>query len=314
MGCGVKNTYQRQKPFAMKRNKNVVLNLMPIKIQKGFSAILVMILMVVLAGLVLGGIYYYAEIYQPQKYAKAVVPLFDSVTAKLQNPDTSRIKDDKDYLGVQAIIEERDEFLNKIKDELAALKPPKKMQQIQSDFQVVLQWLIPTNSDHLKIITFIKDAQELYKIIKIEGTPPNPTVSDVLNIYGEMLPKAKVAAQKLFDNKLPSLVQKEYDKLKALWEDAEVGLEANLAYLKSQDQSLPADDALDKAKREADPKTQQELAKIDKFDEFQDQLERVAQAPAKNMVPQFDNPPAQVQEAGQRLETAIKELKQKYQK
>lgn len=296
--------------MATKRNKNVLVNLMP---QKGFSAILVVILIVVLAALVLGGIYYYAEIYQPAQYTKAIVPLFENVTQRLQNPDTSPIKDDKDYFGVQTIIEERGQFLGKIKDELEALKAPRKMQQIQSDFQVILEWLISTNADHLKIITFIKDAGELYQIIKLEGTPPNPTVLDVLNIYGEMLAKAKVASQKLFDNKLPSLVQAEYDKLKALWEDSKEGLEVNLAYLKSQDQSLPADDVLDKAKREADPKTLEKLKKIDKFDEFQDQLERVVQTPAKNMVPQFDNPPAQVQEAGQRLETAIKELKEKYQ-
>lgn len=61
------------------RNTNILLNLMSLKFQKGFSAILVVILMVFSAGLVLGGIYYYTEVYQPAQYAKTVIPLFDNL-------------------------------------------------------------------------------------------------------------------------------------------------------------------------------------------------------------------------------------------
>ena len=48
--------------------------------QKGFSAIIIVILIVILAGAVLGGIYFYTQIYQPQQYAKGVISLFDGIT------------------------------------------------------------------------------------------------------------------------------------------------------------------------------------------------------------------------------------------
>lgn len=298
---------------------SALLNLMPIKIQKGFSAILVVVLMVVLAGLVLGGIYYYSEIYQPQQYSNAIISLFDKVTDRLQQreqKDTSRLKDNKDYQGALEIVLERQKFLEGIQNELQALKPPRKFKQTHEDFQVVLGWLIDSNARFEKMIDLATKGWEFYDLIKVD-IPQGQTVGQFLTIWEVRFPKAKVAALKLFQTELPSgSDEASFSKMKTLWQEAEEGFDANLVYFRVQDKNLPLSSMSEKISQELSQTEQDKLAKVNKIDELLSLLESkiIIYTADRIAATTFPDPPQDINSRGQRLESIIKELKKKYQK
>lgn len=303
----------------MKRNTNVLLKLMPIKKQSGFSVILVVVLMVVLAAGVLGGIYYYTQIYQPKQYANAIISLFDKVTDRLQQreqKDTSRLKDNKDYQGALEIVLERQNFLLGIQTQLQALKPPKKFEQTHEDFQVVLGWLVDANARFEKMIDLATKGWEFYDLIKVD-IPQGQTVGQFLTIWEVRFPKAKVAALKLFQSELPSgSDEASFSKMKTLWGEAEEGFDANLVYFRVQDKNLPLSSMSEKISQDLSQTEQDKLAKVNKIDELLSLLENklIIYTADRIAATTFPDPPQDINSRGQRLETVIKELKEKYQK
>lgn len=289
------------------------------KIQSGFSAILIVVLMVVLASLVLGGIYYYSEIYQPKQYAKTIISLFDKVTDRLQQreqKDSSRLKDNKDYQGALEIVLERQKFLEEIQTQLQALKAPRKFKQTHEDFQVVLGWLIDANARFEKMIDLATKGWEFYDLIKVD-IPQGQTVGQFLTIWEVRLPKAKVAALKLFQSELPpGSDEASWNKMKTLWQEAEEGLDASLAYFRAQDKNLPMSDMSEKINKELTQTEQDKIAKVNKIDELLPLLESkiVIYTADRIAATTFPDPPQDINSRGQRLDSTIKELKQKYQK
>lgn len=292
---------------------------MPIKIQSGFSTIIIVILMVILASLTLGGIYYYSQVYQPQQYSNAIISLFDKVTDRLQQreqKDTSRLKDNKDYQGALEIVLERQNFLLGIQSQLQALKPPKNFEQTHEDFQAILGWLIDANARFEKMIDLATKGWEFYDLIKVD-IPQGQTVGQFLTIWEVRFPKAKEAALKLFQSELPPASDEaSWNKMKTLWQEVEEGFDANLVYFRVQDKNLPLSSMSEKISQELPQTEQNKLAKVNKLDELLSLLENkiIIYTADRIAATTFPDPPQDINSRGQRLETILKELKQKYQK
>lgn len=111
------------------------------KIQSGFSAILVVILMVVLAALVLGGIYYYTQIYQPKQYAKEAIPIYKDFQIGLVEIGSSPSVPEQGPSDIVQIAQRHNDVVEKTRQKLNRLKPPRKMKQIHGDFLRLLDTL-----------------------------------------------------------------------------------------------------------------------------------------------------------------------------
>lgn len=263
--------------------------------------------------LVGGGIYYYSEIYQPEKYAKAIIPIFEELDSKIQTSQNQILKDSKDYQGAIKVLQDQQAFLEKTRDKLDSLKPPRKMGQLHQDFQKALDLLIPASFDAQKITSFIIKANELYDILKPKDEPKDSTVGEFVKFWEDRIAQAKIVAADLFQEKPPKADMLQFDKLKSTWQETAEGYDAALNYLKRQDPNM----LVSNVSEDSIPSEEKaKIRKVDKIDDFLPMLEDVARADAESLI-KFSVITTlageELNKLGSQVETGIKELKEKYQ-
>lgn len=286
---------------------------MPPVNQKGFSAILVVIFIVVLASLVLGGIYYYSELYQPAKYAKAVIPLFENLKSQIQISQRQVLKEGSTTTQDIKVLQDQQALFEKTKDELSSLKPPRKMSQLHQDFSKMLDLLIEASLDAQNITGFIIKAEKLYGLLKPEDKPKDPTVYQFIKFWEDRIAQAKIVALDLFQEKPPKADQLKFDKLKSTWQETQEGYEAALNYLKRQDPNILTSNV---SSEDIPEEEKAKIKKADKLDEFLSLLENVARADAEGLIKFTTTGVLDVEELnqlGSKVDKSIEELKGKYQ-
>lgn len=284
-----------------------------------------------------GGGYYYLEIYTPAQYAKAVTPLYNEITS--QEVGTSNLKGGGDYEGLLLILDQYQAFLTQEKVKLANLKPSPiktlpsifpntaRSKQIQEDFAKILEVFLANIAQAQKQAQLMIKAKELFLLLRPDLTtypppavpagqgepspPPPSTAGEFLSVWETRVPKAKAVANDLFSQP-QDLGEVSLDELKSLWLETEQGFDALIPFLKRQDPKISLSE-LQKIVPERDKAV---FDKVDKIDEFLPMLESaLIRNSAENILnAQFSATQSELKLRGERLETAIKDLKAKYSK
>ena len=218
---------------------------MPQKRQKGFAQILIVILMVLLAALVLGGIYYYTQIYQPKQYAKGVISLFDGVSSDFQKTNL-QIGGGTSPAQAQEALKARKELILQTQNKLSKLSPPPKFKKFHEDFTKAVDWLITIYDDVDGLLNFLvnlndlKNNVDLDEIVREEPKPK--TVADLSKRLSDYFSKAKTKSLEVFKEE-PSKLRGEVTlaKLQTSWQEIQDPLDVLLRFVDSQDQNLPID-------------------------------------------------------------------------
>lgn len=212
---------------------------MPLKFQKGFSVILVVIFIVILAALVLGGIYYFSEIYLPAQYAKEAVPIVEEV-GKQVFQDSSNINQ-KDYKIALETIVRRQAVFSEARNQLDKFNPtPRKMKQFNEDVRWGLEYFLAANTEAQKRAAFLADLLEIYLIFKPEKPPfevKTAKVSEYQKYYEDQIPRAKSLGSQIFGREAVSLEGVTFSQLKNSWQG--VNLDLILENTLAQDPNQP---------------------------------------------------------------------------
>lgn len=301
--------------------------------------IIMFIITVVLLFLFGGGGYYYFEIYQPSQYVKAVIPIYDELRSQPMGGGNPTGSDD--YEDILIILDQYQASLTQINVKLSKLKPSpiktipsfltnaKESQQIQEDFTKILEEFISKIAKAKNQAQLMIKAKELILLLRPDLTvypplavpagqgtpspPPPSTAGEFLTVWEERVPKAKVVAKDFFSEP-QDLGDVSFDELKSLWQETEQGFDVILSFLKKQDSNLPLRDA-----QKLVPQNEKVLFdKVDKIDEFLPKLESVLiRNSAENILrTQFlidDAKRSEFETRFARLDSAIRELKKKYQ-
>lgn len=254
---------------------------MPLKFQKGFGLVYIVVVIFAIL-LALGGGYYYQEVYRSAQYAKMASSVFDTVTKTLQRSPSLRLTDKKDYRGAQILLKEDEQVLTQAKDKLSSFRlVPFKDKQTHQDFLTVLDWLIASNIDAQKNAVFFEIANRLWTFIKPAVTPDSQTVGDYLNIWQDRLEPMQELAVDLFEERPPALDESTFNQLKTSWDYTILGYVIPLRYFQTLDRSKLYNDVTrnlttDNLQPFLTEYDRQNADKIDKaIDEFPNLLESV---------------------------------------
>lgn len=291
---------------------------MPLKFQKGFGLVYI-ILIIFIAILTLGGGYYYLEVYRSAQYAKVAIPLIETVRQTIEQSPSSKLKDKNDYAGAQVILKEHEQVLTQVKEQLLSFKlVPFKDKQVHQDFLTVLDWFIAANLDAQKNAVFFQTADQLWTLIKPEVAPESQTVGDYLNIWQDKLEPMQELAVDLFTEKPPGLDDNSYNQLKTSWEYAILGYTIPIRFFQTQERSKLyrdatanlTEDTLQPFLTEYD---RQNLDKIENaIDEFPRLLESILiKGPADNIVRSASMPNISQEEFGEKTSRLQKYFEKK---
>lgn len=218
---------------------------MPLKFQKGFSTVLIVIFMVVLATAVLGGIYYYTQVYQPKQYSKGVVSLFDGISKEFQ---TTNLQVDGTTTPAQAIeaLKNRKELLLQTQNKLSKLSPPPEFKKFHENFTKAVAWLITIYDEADGLLNFLINLNDLRNNVDLDEIvreePKPKTVANLSKRLAGYFSEAKLKSLEVFKAE-PVKLRGEVtvSNLRTSWKDAEPALDIVLKFIDLQDQSLPLD-------------------------------------------------------------------------
>lgn len=216
---------------------------MPQRKQKGFSTIIVAISMVLLAGVVFGGIYYYTQVYRPAQYAKGVVSLFDGISKEFQ---TTNLQVDGTTTPSQALeaLKNRKELILQTQNKLSKLSPPPEFKQFHENFTKAVDWLITIYDEVDGLLNFLINLNDLRNNVDLEEIvreePKPKTVADLSKRLSGYFSRAKLKSLEVFKAE-PAKLRGEVtvSNLKTSWKDAEPALDIVFKFIDLQDQSLP---------------------------------------------------------------------------
>lgn len=309
---------------------------MPLKFKK--RSVLIFLLVLFLSfGLVSGGLYYYLEIYIPERYAKEILPLFEQMGS--QPPETANLKGGGDYEGALNNLNIYDQYFSQKLEQLQKLHPSllknppsflanaQRSQQIQEDFTKILEVFKANIGKAKQQVQFASKAKELFLLLRPDlntyppkavpagqTTPLTPapnTVSEFLAVWEARVPKAKKVAQALFSEP-QDLGEVSFEELESLWLETEQGLDNLIPFLKKQNPKL----TISELQKLVPENEQVVFAKVDKIDEFLPLLEKVLiRNNAENILNfQFSSDSVTQSELNvryKRLDAAIKAIKVK---
>ena len=241
---------------------------MPQRRQKGFSTVLVVVLMVALASAILGGIYYYTQIYHPQQYAKAVISLFDRITEDFQRTNLQVEGRTTTPALAQEALKSRKELLSQSQNQLSKLNPPPKFKKFHEDFTKALSWFMTPYDDVENLLNFLINLNDLKSNVdlnEIVSKEPKPkTVADANKRVTDHFSRAKTKSLEVFKIEPPKLRgEVTVSNLQTSWKDIESALNVVLKFVGSQDQNLPLE-ALSSLV-DQNKEVTEAISKIDKF-------------------------------------------------
>jgi len=217
--------------------------------------------MVLLSAICVGAYYYYLEFVKPPQDAKQMVQLYEDLKASERLLGSLAVQDSFDYPTAIDIMNKREEFLLKTQNRLADIKLNKnifpqslsprthKIQEVLQNFSSMIEFAIVVNADAKQKVAFLEESYELLVALGRYGPRVQRAMEAVLDprqprAVGAMLsdwetrtPKAKEIGGDLFVEAPPQMNRMKPSQLKTAWEEASVGLDDIVAYLRAQDPS-----------------------------------------------------------------------------
>ena len=209
--------------------------------ERGRRTKIVIIVFLAIAVLAVGGgSFYYFQIYQPTRYARAVIRIYDAMMAEGMTSGRGALRDDADYAGALDVVRKQRLLAEQIKGELALLKPPPTMADSARAFENFLDMNLAAVASAELQATFFKTAAdfraEMKKItaaIQPESQPtgagqvrppPAPTAGAVRAVWEEAIPRLQSLGNALFTKAVSGFSEPSYAELAAAWQKAGPGL------------------------------------------------------------------------------------------
>ena len=276
--------------------------------------IIVLTLVVILIG---GGSYYYFEIYQPQEYAISLLSLYQKLEGAGLQPDTSSLKNAKDYENAFKILRERTDLLELIRGGFLRMTAPKRMTKTHEEFGSYVDFLLSQHAYAYDLTSFVKNTHELREAITgIQGGLDQKkiaTMGDLQKFWGERVSKIKTSASMLFAKEIKELSHPSFRELKSLWEEASPAFDLVLRRINAMDPHLPTSN-LNNLFTPSDTKQLEKYTK--KLEEFMKKTEALTEQYSAYDLLAFRNfpgiSPAEVSERALRFYQIMQDLKQKY--
>lgn len=268
---------------------------MPQKFPKGVILVWLGFLLL-LGSIVCVGLYYFLEVYSPEKYTKNIVTYFQ----KIGSPGvvSGKPTGGNTYEDVLVSLDEYKEVFTQINNDLAKNKPiainilpsifpnSNRSYQIHKDLMKIIDIFLVNIENAKKKAKFMITARDLLVTLRpdlstypppavpagqgVPLPPPPSTASEYLAVWEARVPKAISLAQELFKEP-QDLGEVSYDELKKLWLETEQGLEALIPFLKKQDPNLTISEL-----QKLVPENEKIIYdKVDRIDEFRPLLEKV---------------------------------------
>ena len=100
-----------------------------------------------------GAVFYYIKIYQPtREYVKAVIPIYERIGLSIGKPAPEEIRNSADFDGAIQALEERENFIQEIRNDLVLLNPPEKMKVFHQSFLDELELILSALEDSARMI------------------------------------------------------------------------------------------------------------------------------------------------------------------
>lgn len=201
----------------------------------------VIIILIFLAG---GG-YWYLEIYSPVQYAKAATALWEQFEAAMtRDPELTAVNfnDEKDYAGALQILQRRLALAEKMRNELAVLRPSRNTKDIHADFLFVLDGYRLVSDDAVRRAEFFADAVALTKFFQPDSSLLNSetaTMRQYQDYFTSAVPRATSAGDALFKEEPPPLHgDVSFAELKTGWGAVKPVFSVMLSYILKQNPDM----------------------------------------------------------------------------
>ncbi len=199
------------------------------------------ILLPVLALGIVGGSYYYFEIYQPENAARVILAEYKKIELLGFKPDTSRLKDERDFAMGEEALTERTRALNAMGESVDALQIIKRLEHVREDMRSFVSLSLSLHNNALEAVRFYRHAaaiQEAFAAMQGEGADQNvspKTIGDFQNLWNGNARTIQREAEELFRVEYTRLAEPSFSELKASWEKAGAGLDFLMDLLNSLD-------------------------------------------------------------------------------
>ncbi|MBI2122012.1 MAG: hypothetical protein HYT98_02715 [Candidatus Sungbacteria bacterium] len=209
-----------------------------------FKTILIIFLVLAAVG-VAGGSYYYFEVYSPEKYAGAVLSLYQKLESAGLEPDASSLKNASDYENALRVLNEKISLLNSIKSDLAAVEVPKRMENFQNEFMNYIDFLLPRHEHAKDLAEFLSSANvlhEAFEALDEQRAPSSPTqpAADFQELFAKRFSKIQSAGREFARKEVEVVTDPSFSELKTLWEGASPGFDLVLKKISQLNPKLPA--------------------------------------------------------------------------
>lgn len=294
---------------------------------------LLIIVIAVILGLGGGG-YWYAMVYQPAQYGKAVLALEVELQAYGAQFGQPQFKWRYDYETAINVLDKHEAFFAQFNKKIEELNPPlfdQEMKELQENLLLFGGEFSRGSSNARKTIAFVKDAIGIYRIFYPESStiretlPPElknalpasqPSVSgelgSVFDHWKSMFEASKPYADRMFNQEPINLGDVSFSELKSLWEEI---YGASKTVLPAVEQkfgrnfpvnSLPSTSELEK--------TIPGAASLDKIDEFLRKLEDVIiRGDAEGIFRSaLYSPSPELESRSQSMSESLRKLKEQY--
>lgn len=227
------------------------------------------------------GAYWFLEIYQPAEYARAVIPVYESSLVPGAKENAAETVDADDYAAAAEIFDEKKQSLEKTRQGLAALKPPRKMKEFHEDFLSSLSFFISSFESGKKKADFFIRAGELdseikniFEYLKPETPVPPaapkivvPKVQELESVWQKHMSKSKAIGGELFKTELTLLLLGEpsFGELKSRWQEAASSFDVLLGLIGLMKPISPIDQASRALTPAQNKQGEEAFKKIEKF-------------------------------------------------
>ena len=241
---------------------------------KKLFAILVLL---ILATSAFGGYYYYSQIYRPEQYKKAVLPLYEKIGLQMAIPSLPEIQDSADFLLVLNALEQSEMNLEKVKKDFVLLKPPKKLKDFHRNFSEGLELALSAIDESktrtnfwLKADDFLKEMEKTRTTLEetTRMTKQIRTVKDLRGFWRPPLQEVKSLANEMFTQETAALEDATFKEIQSLWKETEGGIDYILSLLNSLPSALPLEQISSVLSQEQNQESEESFRKIEKLIDF----------------------------------------------
>lgn len=202
---------------------------------------------IILFVVLVGGGYYYWEIYRvPQAAVDLVIIYQKDFGGVMRKLESSRPKDSDDYAPILAGIAEVTDELNGVEKKLSAMWLPSKLKEMRVamlEMVHTLQGVLARVKAQAEFMDGFADIIRTLSPRNFEKTfGPNATVGDMVNYWGDAIPRLKSDVDALFAGEAVALNGITFEELKSKWLETRDDFDTILVLMRAQNQKNPLRD------------------------------------------------------------------------